>query len=295
MRTVKKMKSLCRPVRERGFTLIELLVVIAIISILASLLLPALGRAKLAGKGAVNLNNMRQIAVAATMYVDDNQERFPETMHPPPGGIPVTVNFWDVQAYQNALNTYIGGMQGGVDRSGRERSKQNVWFDPADPDRKVPAIWGSYENNGLITGAGTRSSALQHPSTTVYSAPRHSEWARVTGVQPPSPLPVNDPGNSFWSSEFFDMCLDPWGPSTDPSDQYYWGNGRAAPPASLFPGAAGAINWDLEVDGRNPVVAPTGLGRYGKRGYYSFCDGSARTLEFKETYQSTNEDMWSIR
>ena len=290
-----KKAQYCPCLRKAGFTLIELLVVIAIIAILAALFLPALARAKLAGKGSVNFNNMRQIAIAAGMYADDNQDRFPETMQPPPGSIPLTVNFWDVQAYQNALNSYIGGMQGGVDRSGRERSKQNVWFDPADPDRKVPAMWGSYENNGLITGAGTRSSDLQHPSTTVYSAPRHSDWIRVTGVQPPTPLPLGDPMNPFWSSEFFDMCLDPWSLSTNPNDLYYWRNGRAAPPSDLFPNAVGGSAWDLQVDGRNPIVAPTGLGRYGRRGYYSFCDGSVQPLEFKETYRSADDNMWSTR
>ena len=60
-------------VARRGFTLIELLVVIGVIGILAGLILPALARAKERGRTTKCLSNQKQIAVAVTVYADDNE------------------------------------------------------------------------------------------------------------------------------------------------------------------------------------------------------------------------------
>src|SRR5438093_10690259 len=62
---------------KTGFTMVELLVVIAVIAILASLLLPALARAKAKAQAAGCLSNLRQLTLCWLMYADDNGDSLP--------------------------------------------------------------------------------------------------------------------------------------------------------------------------------------------------------------------------
>ena len=81
-----------------GFTLIELLVVIAIIAILASMILPALAKAKQKTQGIYCMNNTRQLALAWYMYADDHNGILVENHHGP-----------DAQGPNPNPNSWIGG------------------------------------------------------------------------------------------------------------------------------------------------------------------------------------------
>jgi prepilin-type N-terminal cleavage/methylation domain-containing protein len=76
--------------QHRAFTLIELLVVIAIIAILAAILFPVFAQAKMAAKKTAALSNIKQTALATTMYANDYDDTLPMQDSDPISGFP----FW---------------------------------------------------------------------------------------------------------------------------------------------------------------------------------------------------------
>jgi prepilin-type N-terminal cleavage/methylation domain-containing protein len=262
--------------RRSCFTLIELLVVIAIIAILAAILFPVFAQARAKARQITAISNLKQVGNAVLMYLQDNDETFPMTMETISSGKPDTVSYWATQNYQEALNPYIK-MGRGVAK------KENIWFDPGDPDKSQSTMWGSFTDNGLITGVPRTLASINEPAGTVYATLRGDKWSQLVGVAIPSPLPpTNDP---FWQTEYFDMCLDPWDEAADSTSTYHWSKGNALPPCSLFPNASPCGTWDLQIAKR----------RYGNMTLISYCDGHAKATPFERTFRDVSNNEWDIQ
>jgi len=221
--------------RKSGFTLIELLVVIAIIAILASLLLPALSKAKEKAKGITCINNLKQLTMCAMLYSGDNQDAIV-----PNGDVSLGAAGW-----------VAGNVSGLPDATNLVNIQQAVLF----PYNQSVGVYRCPSDNFAVLNTGfvrVRSYSLNcmmgnNGGTAVSVHPGLREHLKFSDVKNPGPT----------DAMFFVEEQDDSDPNKTSIDDGYFA-------VDLSPSGKLSGGW------RNIPAS-----RHGNRGQWSFSDGHA--------------------
>ncbi|WDE98416.1 type II secretion system protein [Lentisphaera profundi] len=164
--------------KKYNFSLIELLVVIAIIGILASILLPILGKSRESAKRSLCLNNLRQIGYKLHIYTDDNDMYFPYASGPN------NLVQWD-----DLISDYLTQTQredSPLDPSTQAASADHIFLCPSDTT--------SPNGNNLLRSYAMNSStswATQNLSNFIGFSGLHGLAVQINNISKPSSLIAN--------------------------------------------------------------------------------------------------------
>jgi len=243
--------------RRSAFTLIELLVVIAIIAVLAAILFPVFAQAREKARAISCLSNMRQIGLATRMYVEDYDEKFPQSKQtdgqPQIDDYDGSIENPDNGSVFAKILPYTGH---GGSTSEDVLFQQKIFACPDDPtpfDPNCPDIINiggphviSYLVNGYFVW-GIVDASIGRPADTIIFVERRSVAAGN---------PVQQP--------YCDDIYHPWFNASNPNVQPGNGNGLI-----------------VEMD---PVVGAISTSRHSGGANYVFADGHSHWKMWTQTW-----------
>jgi prepilin-type N-terminal cleavage/methylation domain-containing protein len=202
---VSAMRHMARQQRKTGFTLIELLVVIAIIAVLIAISLPALGKARALARRAACKNNLKQIALAYKLYLNDNEGRFLRRLN----------SNYDYGGWQtNEFDTLPRPVTRYIERAAQQTREKQV------PVFRCPGDRGGEDGAGptcSFTGNSYQASpALVNPGLLPAAAWFPDPWRSVNALmhQQGEQLKqenVSQPSQQLWIGDYH--WVDQWDPS----------------------------------------------------------------------------------